>query len=425
MLCPKCKEARSDTLETCPADGFKLIRNRAHQRWGRYLLSRFLGVGGAGATVWAADDLLATKPPFEVAIKLLPVEGVDKQEHLRFERGAVLAESLNHHHVAQVLEHGRMTERGEEMVFQAMVLLEGDTLAAALAGRKRYSPKLSVALMDGVMAALEATHRADIIHRDLKPSNVFLTPAILAEGTEIPWVRVLDFGIARLTNQQAAERFGPLFPDDEPLGPELGEEVTDEHRVCGTPEYMAPEQILGGVPDPRSDLYAVGVMLYRMVSGVLPFRAKTRYDLYRAHMNEAPPAFAPDLEIPKALSAVIAKALAKQPEQRFESAAQMRDAMRRAVGLEPIERPRLFPEEFDHSEAQPALMVLPTSEEIAVDELHAKPALSVLPRSEEIPLSMLSSSPSETAAENKQTEFAPKDKPTGWLGRLWRKVGGK
>ena len=335
MLCPRCQSAWPADRARCPNDGWKLVADRVGDLVaGRFEVERLLGVGGGGSAVWVAHEW-ATQT--RIALKLLVT--TDAQEQQRFERGALLAESLEHPNIARVMEHGR----DGDLHWISMELLEGETLASRMGTvGKTMTPKAAVQIADQILAALEAAHAGEIVHRDLKPANLFLTPT--PDGDR---VRILDFGIARLVGPNAAERFGPFFPDDEPIAPELEHEVTGEHRICGTPEYMAPEQIMGADPDIRSDFYALGIILYRMVSGQAPFRARTRYEIYHRHLHEAPPPLPPLVLAPLSFASAIARAMSKNPADRFGSAAEMRATLRASVGMAPIKRLKLFPTEYE------------------------------------------------------------------------------
>lgn len=338
VLCPRCQSAWSDAETRCPSDGWKLIVDRRGQRIAeRFEVLRLLGVGGQGSSVWVARD---ERLGIEVALKLLVAR--DPSEAARFERGAILGRSLEHDGVAPVMDHGK----DGELAWVSMRLLVGETLAARIGVASTMSARDAVLIADQVLAALEHAHAVEIVHRDLKPANLFLVadpdPAITT-----PRVKILDFGIARLVGPSAAERFGPFFPDDEPIAPELESEVTGQHRICGTPEYMAPEQILGGDPDPRSDLYALGVILYRLVSGQLPFRARTRYEVYHRHLHEPPQPLSARVSVPIPFAAAIQRALAKSAADRFPNAREMREVLRASVGLPPVKRPSLFPTELE------------------------------------------------------------------------------
>lgn len=400
MLCPRCKATYSEVAlaeladrSRCPADGWRLVVDRRGARLGPFSVDEFLGVGGAGSSVWVAREALGEARrggERKIALKFLPWPEREEERHevARFERGAILAESLDHPHVAKVFAHGRLTASDGDLLWVSMALLEGDTLAGHAARRKIVPPREAVELVDQVLSALEVAHAAGIVHRDLKPANLHVSPSRAPSGEElIPHVRVLDFGIARLTGASAVERFGPFFPDDDPVAPELEQEVTGQHRICGTPEYMAPEQILGAPPDPRSDLYAVGVILYRLLTGQLPFRGRTRYELYHRHLHDKPPALSSGLSVPLPLEATMHRALAKKPEERFPDARTMRDALREAVGLSKVPRPRLFPTENELPRPERSVVVplsllpvaTPEPVEVLGGEVEPAPPWPVLP----------------------------------------------
>jgi serine/threonine-protein kinase len=178
-----------------------------------------------------------------------------------------------------------------------------------------------------VLRALDHAHRRNVVHRDLKPGNLFLVESPDHEG-EGEVVKVLDFGIAKAFEDDASTDL-------------LSSEVTHQRQLCGTPHYMAPEQITLGRVDARTDLYAMGVVLYRMLIGRLPFEAREAAQLFRAHLGEAPPSFHevnPNVEVPTAMEALVMRALSKAPEDRFQTAAEMRVALRsvaRGVGFAP------------------------------------------------------------------------------------------
>jgi len=340
LLCPRCRAAWPADRDRCPNDGWKLIHDRRGQRLaGCFDIDDLLGVGGSGSSVWVARDARARDR--KVALKLQ--ETGDAQALARFERGAILAESLDHPNIARVSEHGR----DGSLAWICMDLLDGEPLASRIAVSKTMSAKEAVLLVDQVLAALEVAHTGEIVHRDLKPANLFVARTPTPNGLIEERVLILDFGIARLVGPSAAERFGPFFPDDDPIAPELESEVTGEHRICGTPEYMAPEQILGGPPDVRSDFYALGVILHRLVVGQLPFRARSRYELYHRHLHEPPPPLLTQPPLPIPFCAAVHRALAKEATSRFPSASEMRAVLREAVGLPPVKRPRLFPTEVE------------------------------------------------------------------------------
>jgi serine/threonine-protein kinase len=211
-----------------------------------------------------------------------------------------------------------------------MELLEGVPLHQALKREGAMAPERVLRIAEQVLRALDHAHRKHIVHRDLKPGNLFL---LSNHGDDEDFVKVLDFGIAKAFEGDDA--------DDTDAGAlsNLSSEVTHQRQVCGTPHYMAPEQVAMGRVDARTDLYSLGVVMYRMLMARLPFEGKETHELFRMHLTEPPMLFRtarPDLEIPPAIEAVVMRALAKDPDDRFGSAAEMRAAVRevrRGLGL--------------------------------------------------------------------------------------------
>jgi serine/threonine protein kinase len=194
-----------------------------------------------------------------------------------------------------------------------MELLEGDDLQAIIDSDAPLAPERIGELMVETLRALDQAHAAGIVHRDLKPENVVVIED--AEGRER--VKVCDFGIAKIVE-----------------GDSKITAITKDGYICGTPEYMAPEQARGEPIDARTDVYAAGVMLYQMLTGSVPFRAPSALGVITKHVKEAPlpPRQArPDWSIPESLERVALTALAKRPDERYASAAAMADAIERAV----------------------------------------------------------------------------------------------
>jgi len=276
----------------------------------RYRLERKLGEGGMGM-VYQGQHVVLEKP---VAVKIL-AEDLARRPDLvqRFLQEAKAASRIHHENVVDITDFGQ-TASGT--VFFVMELLEGRDLATLI--RQEVGPipwPRAKPILIQVCRALAAAHAKGIIHRDMKPENVFL---VTREGTQ-DFVKVVDFGIAKMVGL------------DESSGPRL----TRTGMIFGTPEYMSPEQAQGTRPDHRVDIYAVGVMMYEMLTGQVPFRADTFMGVLTKHMFEAPvppSKLRPDLSISPELDAIVLKALAKDREKRFQTMAEMGEAIARVSG---------------------------------------------------------------------------------------------
>lgn len=256
---------------------------------GNYQILAKLGEGGMGA-VYKGVDLMVER---EVAIKVLRPQIAAQPELVeRFHAEAVALARLNHPCIATLYSFFRA---GDEY-FMVMEFVPGRTLEALLRESGAMPVETSFAIARQVLEALEHAHSIGILHRDIKPANIMLT----ASGQ----VKVTDFGIARVLGHARMTREGSL---------------------CGTPEYLAPERIRGQEADLRSDLYSLGVVLYEMLSGHLPFAGGNEYELMRAHLEQQPPPFsgsvAPEVE------QIVARALAKDPAGRFATAGEFHKAL--------------------------------------------------------------------------------------------------
>ncbi|MBZ0121280.1 MAG: serine/threonine protein kinase, partial [Sandaracinaceae bacterium] len=272
---------------------------------GRYRVGKRLGEGGMGAVYEALQVDIGRR----VALKLLhPELSEDAELVARFRREAEASASLGDPNIVQVTDFGHSEEHG---AFLVMELLSGAPLASVLANEGKLPPARVAFIAHQVLGALASAHRAGIVHRDLKPDNVFLTS--VSGIADI--VKLLDFGIAKLIANDGGQR-------------------TATGVVLGTPAYMSPEQARGREVDARTDLYAVGVLMYQALSGRLPYRASNYNAILFAIIEETPPPLGelrPDLD--PSLIAVIERAMAKEPSDRFASAEEMREA------LEPFLRP--------------------------------------------------------------------------------------
>jgi serine/threonine-protein kinase len=265
----------------------------------RYEIAGELGRGSTGI-VWEARDT-KTGEPVAVKIlhdKLVPSPPVRK----RFHREAASARALEHPHSVRVLDDG-VTQDGAD--FLVMERLQGHTLSAELEAAGALPQVRAIRLVSQILDAAAEAHRRGIVHRDLKPGNVML----LSRPDGADFVKVCDYGLAKVVE---AEEDGATASFS-----------TMQGVLCGTPAYMSPEQARGESLDGRTDLYAISVMLYRMVVGRLPFEARTPVDVISAHLATPPPRpsdVRPDIAIAPALENLILRGLAKNRRERPASA---------------------------------------------------------------------------------------------------------
>src|SRR5438309_2313918 len=299
----------------------------AGTKLGRYEIRSKIGKGGMGEVYLAQDTELERT----VALKVLPADVADnKQRMQRFIREAKSASALNHPNILTIYEIGEAAGTH----FIATELIEGETLRQCMRGaRMKLSDVLNVAIQTA--DALAAAHEAGIIHRDIKLENIMLR-------RRDAYVKVLDFGLAKLMEQQ------PATTDTEAPTKTLFK--TDEGVVVGTVIYMSPEQARGLPVDARTDIFSLGVVLYEMVAGCLPFEGSTKSDILAAIISEKEPPplarFARD--VPAELERIVEKALRKDREERYQSAKDMLLDLRRLkhkLGVE-SEIERTVPSEF-------------------------------------------------------------------------------
>jgi serine/threonine-protein kinase len=264
------------------------------ERIGRYRVLSPLGQGGMGVVYVALDESLGRR----IAVKT--IREPDLSAKKRFWREARAAATVNHPHVCQIFEVGEDQGR----LFLAMELLTGRTLTERLAEGPLPPPEVAAMGRD-MLSALSALHAEGVVHRDLKPSNVFLTP----HG-----VKVLDFGLAR-----------PL-PTELTQTIENGTQLTQQGLLVGTPRYMAPEQVLGHAVDERTDIFAVGAVLYEALAGRPAFVGTTVVEVLSATLHESPPALSGSAAV-VSMDRVLRRALSKKPAERFVSAEEMSRAL--------------------------------------------------------------------------------------------------
>ena len=279
---------------------------------GKYKIEKFLG-GGAMGAVYKAYQKSIEK---HVAIKVLHREFVREPSFVsRFEREAKAASLLDHGNLMRVIDYGR---EADGVCYIAMELLEGKSLYQLMKDGGRLGNERIASLIRQTLAGLAVAHEMGIIHRDLKPENIIVLEKSDDDGRRIELVKVCDFGMAKL-----------VTPDQDGEAPLSSEKLTSHGVVVGTPDYMSPEQGKGERLDARSDLYAVGVILYQMLSGRLPFSAETPIATLLRHVIDEP---VPPSEITEnvhpGLESVCLRSLAKRREDRFQTAREMRAEIR-------------------------------------------------------------------------------------------------
>src|SRR5919206_1662548 len=276
---------------------------------GRYRVEGELGRGGM-ARVYRGTDGVLGRP---IAVKVLsPQYAQDANFVTRFRREAQAAARLNHPNLVQVYDTG--SDDGVHYI--VMEYVEAKTLADYLSGGGRIMPDRATELAEAVCDALAVAHAQGVIHRDVKPANIMVT----RDGQ----VKVTDFGIARVTTNETVEQTA---------------------AVLGTASYLSPEQAQGGAIDQRSDLYSLGCVLYEMLTGRPPFTADSPVAVASKHVLEQPiPPSRINADVSRELDAVVMRALAKNPDNRYQSAADMKEDLERARrGLPVMATPLLAP----------------------------------------------------------------------------------
>jgi eukaryotic-like serine/threonine-protein kinase len=262
---------------------------------GRYRIQRKLGAGGMADVYLAEDQELGRR----VAIKILNGRHANDDQFIeRFRREAKNAAALNHPNIVSIYDRGE----AEDTYYIAMEFLDGRTLKELIVGRGAAPINVAVEYARQILSALRFAHRHGIVHRDIKPHNVMVD----AEGR----VKVTDFGIARAGTSQ----------------------MTETGSIVGTAQYLSPEQARGGEIDPRSDLYSLGVVLYELLTGKTPFDGETPVEIAMKHLSNAPqPPSKLRQDIPPELDMVVLRALAKNPDDRYQSADEMEADLERVA----------------------------------------------------------------------------------------------
>jgi serine/threonine-protein kinase len=313
--CPQCGTACEASHQYCPGCGFPIgavALNSEDKLVGRtlpggYLVLDLISVGGMGRVYRAEQRALGRT----VAVKVIhPHLLADENSIVRFMTEARAASQLNHPNSVSVIDFGR-TDDGQP--YLVMEFLRGKDLARVAYEQGPMPFKRIVDVLVQALMALSESHDLGIVHRDLKPENIILEP--LRRGGD--FVKVVDFGLAKLKADSATAT-----------------NVTMPGIVCGTPDYMAPEQGRGDAIDGRSDLYAVGVILFQLLTGRLPFEADNPTQVVMMHLSVPVPdprQVAPERNIPESLVRVVMKAMSKEAKDRYQDALEFSDALQQAL----------------------------------------------------------------------------------------------
>ncbi|MBL8150164.1 MAG: serine/threonine protein kinase [Blastocatellia bacterium] len=312
-LCPECKRSYDDSTSFCVFDGHRLLASEDSDPFvglvvdGKYHIDRRIAKGGSG-NVYRATHIQLKAP---VAVKIIHPRLVsDPAAVERFRREALVTMKVRHTNAIAVMDFGITNNH---IVYVVTELLEGVTLEQRLREKGFLSPNETSQIMNQVCAAVAVVHENQIVHRDLKPENIFLHQY---EGREV--VKVVDFGIAKYK--------GNLDEEEEDM------RLTQSGFVVGTPFYMSPEQCRGQDVDHRADIYSLGVMLYQVLTGKLPFDGHKASIIVTKHKTEKPkPIYEVKPGLPAVLNGVIMRALEKKPEDRQQNVLELAHELESAV----------------------------------------------------------------------------------------------
>jgi eukaryotic-like serine/threonine-protein kinase len=320
-ICPVCSTEYADDVRFCPNDGQTLRASSPSTDLvgqvvaDRYHVVKKLGEGGMGQVYLAEHVKMGRRS----AIKVLNPSMVhDPEAVARFNREAANASRISHPHVCAIYDFG---ETPDGLIYLAMEFVEGEPLTDLLEQQRALPLARAVRIALQVADALQAAHDLGIVHRDLKPDNIMVARG--RDGSDV--VKVVDFGIAKAVG------------GGDGGGGDDSQKVTKTGLVVGTPEFMSPEQLSGDPLDGRSDLYALGLVLFKMLTGKLPFEGTTVQDTMVKRLTDEPLTLAdarPDLQFPPGLQATLDGALTRNRVDRYQSAAKLAHDLAAVVGTQ-------------------------------------------------------------------------------------------
>ena len=349
---------------------------------GGYRIEGLLGTGSMGV-VYRAEQLALGR---KVAFKVIGESADDETTRARFRREARAASQLGHPNVVQIYDFGQI-EGGQP--YLAMELLHGRSLEDVIADDFPLALERVRAVLKDTLSALQSAHQMGILHRDLKPANVFLSE--LPDGREVS--KVLDFGVATAMDNTLTESktWAPL---------------TEAGFVCGTPAFMSPEQVQGFALDQRSDLFSAGALLYIMLTKERPFAGKSPVEVGANIVLKPllPPSRSrPDLSIPETFDSFLSVAMAKKPEDRFNTAAEMIQAFEACCGRIQVDAPAVA------SEAPVVAPSAPVAADFdsAIDTVPDMPQVVMPPTDSEAPSAVPSPTPGSISPLEETTQWSP------------------
>jgi eukaryotic-like serine/threonine-protein kinase len=307
--CPTCFSCYDDTVVQCPADGCTTFHSLPGKVAldGKYVLERRLGEGGMGIVYKAQHKFLKTTR----AIKTIKLDliGNDASFVKRFHQEAMAAAAIGHPNIISVLDYGLLQDK---IPYIVMEFVEGVSLETLIINKERFTPEEALEYMQVITSALSAAHKHGIVHRDLKPLNI-----MIESGESVrDQIRILDFGLAKI---KSSDLFGS-FVAAKTVG------------IVGSPSYMAPEQWSGEETDRRCDVYSLGIILYEMLTGDVPFKGSNIPSIMKKHLMAPPPPLAtPGSGISPEVEKVVHRALEKQPETRTASVEEFIAELEQAV----------------------------------------------------------------------------------------------